>query len=101
MATTATKKAATKKRKYSRIDLRVTPEQKDLLEQAASLAGLSLSAYMLSQCLKVARENIEDHQRLVLSDRDRSLFLSLIENPPEPCQDLKSAMKRFQDEYEN
>jgi len=31
--------------KDSRIDLRVTQEQKELLEKAASLRGVSLSAY--------------------------------------------------------
>lgn len=37
---------------------------------------------------------------LVLSDRDWNLFLSLIENPPEPCEALKSAVKEYLEEYE-
>ncbi|NEP46213.1 MAG: DUF1778 domain-containing protein [Okeania sp. SIO2H7] len=37
---------------------------------------------------------------LVLSDRDWDLFVSLIENPPEPSEALKSAMKEYLEEYE-
>jgi uncharacterized protein (DUF1778 family) len=43
------KTAATKN---NRIDLRVTPEQKALLEQAASLKGISLSAYSKISLIK-------------------------------------------------
>ena len=96
MLTTSAKKA-----KPSRIDLRVSPEQKELLERAASLRGLSLSSYLLSNSIETARRDIESHEKLVLSDNDRNLFLSLMENPPEPNQALKSAMRRFQEEYEH
>ncbi|MBW4508874.1 MAG: DUF1778 domain-containing protein [Scytonematopsis contorta HA4267-MV1] len=85
--------------KESRVDLRISQEQKDLLETAASLKGLSLSAYLLSNSLEAARKDIESYEKLVLSDKDRDLFLSLIENPPEPNQNLKSAMKIFKDKY--
>ena len=86
--------------KRNRIDLRVSKEQKDLLETAASLKGISLSAYLLANCLEIAQEDIAKHQKLVLSDRDRDLFLSLIANPPQPKQDLLEAMQVFQQEYE-
>ena len=86
--------------KTSRIDLRVSKEQKELLETAASIKGISLSAYLLSNCLEIAQADIAEHQKLVLSDRDRDLFLSLIAHPPKPNQDLVEAMQEFQQEYE-
>ena len=86
--------------KTNRIDLRVSKEQKELLETAASIKGISLSAYLLANCLEIAKADIAKHQKLVLSDRDRDLFLSLIANPPKPNQDLVEAMKEFQQEYE-
>ena len=91
----------TTKAKKSRLDLRIDQEQKELLERAASLRGLSLSSYLLSNSIEAATKDIESHEKLVLSDNDRDLFLSLMENPPEPNQALKSAMRRFQEEYEN
>ena len=89
------------KAKKSRLDLRIDQDQKELLERAASLRGLSLSSYLLSNSIEAATKDIKSHEKLVLSDNDRDLFLSLMENPPEPNQALKSAMRRFQEEYEN
>ena len=89
------------KAKKSRLDIRIDQEQKELLERAASLRGLSLSSYLLSNSIEAAIKDIESHEKLVLSDNDRDLFLSLMENPPEPNEALKSAMRRFQEEYEN
>lgn len=88
------------KSKEKRIDLRVTSEQKELLERAADLKGMSLSAYLLSQGLTVAQADLEAHQKLVLSDRDRDLFLELMASPPEPLPALFEAMRKFQEEYE-
>ena len=68
--------------KDSRLDLRVTQEQKELLEQAAALKGVSLSAYTLFHLVPIARQEIDSYERLVLSNRDRDLFMSVMENPP-------------------
>lgn len=86
--------------KEKRIDLRVSNEQKELLERAAQLRGMSLSTYLLSNCLTAAQTDLELHQKLVLSDRDRDLFLGLLANPPKPEKSLREAMKKFQEEYE-
>ena len=86
--------------KNSRIDLRVTPEQKQLLEKAASLKGISLSAYTLSHLLEIAQKDIDNHEKLVLSNQDRDLFLSVIENPPQLSGKLKTAIKKYRQKYE-
>lgn len=89
----------TSKVKDSRIDLRVTQEQKELLEKAASLRGISLSAYTLLHLLPVAKQDIDTQERLILSDRDRDLFMSIMENPPELQGNLKTATKKYRDKY--
>jgi uncharacterized protein (DUF1778 family) len=85
--------------KDCRIDLRVTQEQKELLERAANLKGISLSAYTLFHILPVAKQDIDTHERLVLSDRDRDLFLSVMENPPELKGKLKEAIDKYREKY--
>jgi uncharacterized protein (DUF1778 family) len=85
--------------KGSRIDLRVTQAQKELLETAAALRGVSLSAYTLFHLLAIAKQEIEAHQRLILSDRDRDLFMSALENPPELQGKLKAAIAKYRDKY--
>ena len=86
--------------KDSRIDLRVTREQKAVLEKAASLSGVSLSAYTLLHLLPQAQQDIKNREKLVLSDRDRDLFLSAITNSPELQGKLKSAIAEYRNKYE-
>ncbi len=89
----------TSKPKDSRIDLRVTQEQKELLERAASLKGVSLSAYTLFYLLPAAKQEVDSHERLVLSNRDRDLFMSVMENPPQLQGKLKSAIRNYRKKY--
>ena len=86
--------------KDCRIDLRVTQEQKELLERAASLKGISLSAYTLFHVLPVAKQDIDANERLVLSNLDRDLFMSVMENPPELKGKLKSAIHKYRHKYD-
>ena len=86
--------------KVSRIDLRISLAQKELLEQAAMLKGLSLSSYLLSRSLEAAHTEITAAQRLVLSDPDRDLFIQLMLDPPQPEPALIEAMAEFQAKYE-
>lgn len=86
--------------KDCRIDLRVTQEQKELLERAASLKGISLSAYTLFHVLPVAKQDIDANEKLVLSNLDRDLFMSVMENPPELKGKLKSAIYKYRQKYD-
>ncbi len=85
--------------KDSRIDLRVTAEQKALLEKAASMQGVSLSAYTLLHLLPQAQKDIEAREKLTLTDRDRDLFLSAMANPPKLQGKLKTAIAEYRDKY--
>ncbi len=87
--------------KDSRIDLRVTSDQKALLERAASLKGVSLSAYTLLNLLPIAQADINDQETLTLSNRDRDLFLSALETPPALKGSLKSAISNYQEKYDS
>lgn len=86
--------------KDSRIDLRVSREHKALLERAASIKGVSLSAYTLLNLLPIAQQDINDQETLTLNNRDRNLFLSALENPPELKGKLKSAISDYRQKYE-
>ena len=86
--------------KDSRIDLRVTKEQKAILEKAASIKGVPLSAYTLLHLLPLAQQEIENQEKLTLSNRDRDLFLAAIDNPPKLTGELKSAIADYQNKYE-
>ena len=79
--------------KDSRVDFRVSDVQKSLLERAAEIKHLSLSSYILSSSIKQAEQDIADNEMLILSNRDRDLVMSALENPPEPNEALKGMFK--------
>lgn len=79
--------------KDSRVDFRVSDVQKSLLERAAEIKHLSLSSYILSSSIKQAELDIAENEMLILSNRDRDLVMSALENPPEPNGALKGMFK--------
>lgn len=79
--------------KDSRVDFRVSDVQKSLLEKAAEIKHLSLSSYILSSSIKQAEQDIAENEMLILSNRDRDLVMSALENPPEPNEALKGMFK--------
>jgi uncharacterized protein (DUF1778 family) len=85
--------------KNNRIDLRVTQEQKALLEQAAALKGVSLSAYTILHLLPLAQQDITAQEKLTLSDRDRDLLMAALDHPPALQGNLKSAIAKHLEKY--
>ena len=79
--------------KDSRVGFRVSDVQKSLLERAAEIKHLSLSSYILSSSIKQAELDIAENEMLILSNRDRDLVMSALENPPEPNEALKGMFK--------
>lgn len=45
------------------------------------------------------QNSIAFHESLTLSNRDRDIVLSTLENPPELTETLKSAIRRFRNKY--
>lgn len=78
-----------------RIDFRTAPEVKDLIERAASLQGMTTSEFIKSVVVPASQQVVERHETRVLSDRDRDMFLLLLDNPPAPNEALKAAAQRF------
>jgi uncharacterized protein (DUF1778 family) len=61
-----------------RIDLRIPSDLKRLVEQAATLCGLTTSGFIASIVLPRAREVIQEAETIRLSDRDRDIFLAML-----------------------
>lgn len=89
-----------KKIKTSRIEIRVSSEEKKILEQAASIKGLGLSAYILSLTLASAREDLASYQKQTLSTKDWDIFVAALENPDEPNTALTQAAAKFRQKYQ-
>ena|SRR5436309_2443082 len=75
----------------ARVDFRAPREAKALIEQAAAVLGLTVSDFAKATLLERSRQVIEANETRVLSNRDRDLFLALIEAPPAPNAALQAA----------
>ena len=72
--------------KNARLEARVTIEQKQLLERAASLRGQNLTEFMVSVLADAATQTILDSETIALTDRDRQAFAAALLNPPAPSK---------------
>lgn len=81
--------------KAERLEMRLTGEQKDLIERAARIKGLDVTAFAVPTLLDVAREIVGQQSLTVLSARDFKRFLQILDADEEPAPRLKAAVKRL------
>jgi len=80
----------------TKIDFKVNKKAKTLIKKAAAKAGLSLSDFAKGTVLTEARHVLEQRQT-VLSDRDRDIFLAMLDADSKPNAALQSAVKDYAD----
>ncbi len=83
---------AVSKRKDSRIDLRVTTEQKSIIEEAAKLKHMSASNFILDKAYEAAQEVLRERYRFSLSEHEWKEFWKALDAPVEPTSALKKLM---------
>ena len=71
------------------INLRALPEQRDLIDHAASLLGKNRSDFMLEAACERAQTVVLDQVYFALDDDKFQQFLDLIDAPPEPNPGLE------------
>lgn len=81
----------------ARLNFRLRPDLKLLIERAASMKGQSLTEYAVSRLVETARRDVRDHEVTVLSDRDRELFLALLASDDEPNEAMRRAAARYKE----
>lgn len=77
-----------------RLEARITPEQKALLQRAAALEGRSVTAFVVQSAAAAAEETIRRHETMMLTPQDSELFVRALLNPPEPNEHLRAAARR-------
>jgi uncharacterized protein (DUF1778 family) len=94
MATSARRNPpAGRELKKERIELRVAPSAKLVIQRAMAVSGLTAG----DLAYEGARKVLDEHERMVLTGADRDAFLSAVMEPPEPAEKLVTAMKRHRD----
>jgi len=82
-----------------RTEARLLPDQKQRIETAAHLLGISVSEFIVQHADEAATRTLEENQTWVLSDMNRDLFLEKVMNPPEPGERLTAAAGRFRKHF--
>ena len=67
--------------KTARLDLRLTSEQRELLERAATIAGSSVASYSITALLDAASRSLARAHTLVLSESDWDEFVAALDTP--------------------
>jgi uncharacterized protein (DUF1778 family) len=93
MSVTAKRPKADQERKTERLELRVAPSAKRIIQRAMAVSGLAAG----DLAYEGARRVLEDHERMVLSGADRDVFLEAIRNPPKPTAALIRALRRHRE----
>ena len=77
-----------------RIDVRTSPAVKELIVRAASTAGMSVSAFLLSAAQERAQRLLADQESLTLSAADWQAFVAALDSLDKPRPRLSAAMAR-------
>lgn len=76
--------------KKERIELRVTPSARQLIQRAMTVSGLTAG----DLAYEGARRVLDEHARMVLAGEDRQVFLDALADPPAPAERLVAAVRR-------
>jgi uncharacterized protein (DUF1778 family) len=79
--------------KTARLELRLAPSAKQLIQRAMSVTGLTAG----DLAYEGARRVLDEHERMVLTGADRDAFLEAVRRPPEPTDALVAALRRHRD----
>lgn len=83
--------------KTSRLDLRMKAEQKNLIEKAAEMAGMTVSQWSMSALMKCAREDIAEWHTLRLCSADFDALLTALDSPmDEKFEEFASGKTRWE-----
>ncbi len=83
--------ASITKEKEARLNFRLRSDLKDRIEKAASVSGKSITDFAVAALIDTADEVLERHHTAKLSNRDRDLFLAILDRDVMPNQHLKRA----------
>lgn len=95
VAVTKSSKVTSERSKAERLEARVTKEQKELFQRAADIQGRTLTDFVVSSVLDIAKQVIMEHEKMILTKQDQEVFVAALLNPPEPSAKLRNAAQRY------
>jgi uncharacterized protein (DUF1778 family) len=79
----------------TRINFRIPEELKEIIERAALASGLTVTDFAISSLVQSAHNVLDRLAERRLSDRDRDLFLAILDEGAKPNEAIKKAARRY------
>jgi uncharacterized protein (DUF1778 family) len=92
MATTA----QVLRQRDQRLEVRVTPGQKELIERAACVQGRTVTDFVIATLQDAAQKAVEENSVWKLSQSQQKAFVEALMDPPAPNQKLRAAYQRYE-----
>ena len=83
------------KTRNSRLEARISSDQKALFQQAALLTARSLSEFVVLSAQEAATRIIAEHETIRLSREEQIRFVMALQNPPEPNDKMLQAAEQY------
>jgi len=82
-----------------RIDIRLRPEVKSLIEKAAHIKGLTITDFIVQTAVDNAKQTIRENETWTLERPDAEIFAAALTNPVSLGPQLTAAAKRYKDRF--
>ena len=81
--------------KQARFNFRLPADIKERIEKAALVSGVTVTDFAINVLANSADDVLEKHHNRILSDRDRYIFLAMLDENPEPNEALLKAVEEY------
>jgi uncharacterized protein (DUF1778 family) len=85
--------ATTKATRREPLNLRIKPEERGLIDRAATLAGKTRTEFMLEAARHAAEEALLDRTIFTAGPQAYAQFLARLDEPPKPNERLRRTMQ--------
>ena len=82
-----------------RIDVRLRREQKEFIEKAARIKGLTITDFIIQNAVENAQRTIRDYEVWTLELPDAEIFAEALAAPPSLGPRLADAARRYKEEF--
>ncbi|MBS76023.1 MULTISPECIES: DUF1778 domain-containing protein [unclassified Variovorax] len=83
------------KPRNARLEARVSSDQKDFFQRAATLTGRTLSELVIDSTQEAATKIVQEHEVIRLNREEQIAFVTALLAPPEPGPRLKKAVQGY------
>lgn len=80
--------------KNARLEFRVPGSEKELIEDAARIQGVSVSDFLATVAHREATRVVQEHAVIQLGRAESARFVEALLSPPEPNEALRKLMRR-------